>query len=653
MMASFLKENGLWLVLSTAFALRVLYLFQAVDTPLFEVLLIDSEFYDSRAREIGAGNWLGDRVFFMNPFYSYFLAVLYAISGTDYFHVALVQSAMGVCSCALVYGLGSRLWGQAVGLLAAGLAAVYGPYLFYDGALLTASPITLLNLGALYCLLRSLEEDGPWLWAAGLLLGLSATARPLVLLFVFVLGGWYLNRCGRAGLYSWGKVLLGCGLVVGLVVLRNFVVGGELLLTTSSAGMNLYVGNHPGANGIYSQVEFLSSAEPDLERLAFVREAERISGESLSPGQVSRFWLEEAVRFAFAHPLEYLRLLSRKLYMFCNSVEAQNNVSIYFARDFVPLLRWNLLGWGILFPLALANWIQQRRSGNSFIDLYLAAYLTGCMLFFVSSEYRLPVVPILCLYSARWILFMQNSLVQKNYTAAVKSLLLVALLAIPVNYQDAGARQLTLRRVDYYNFATLYQRRGNWLRAEEFFRQALRIDPNFIPAQSGLDGVLARQREAGGEASVVVDPGVRRGLGLFKDGDYEAAILVFKRAIKRNGPQCQIYNNIGLSYYRLGGWEDAINYFKLALGIDSLYVRAHYNLGLVHRRKGDEQAAQHDFAKVLELDTDNDKARFQLAVLFAQMGRKMEAETHWELLLARNPGDQRLRGKIDSIRAAD
>ena len=63
MMVSFLKENGLWLVLSTAFALRVLYLFQAVDTPLFEVLLIDSEFYDRRAREIGAGNWLGDRVF--------------------------------------------------------------------------------------------------------------------------------------------------------------------------------------------------------------------------------------------------------------------------------------------------------------------------------------------------------------------------------------------------------------------------------------------------------------------------------------------------------------------------------------------------------------------------------------------------------------
>ena len=329
MMASFLKENGLWLVLSTAFALRVLYLFQAVDTPLFEVLLIDSEFYDSRAREIGAGNWLGDRVFFMNPFYSYFLAVLYAISGTDYFHVALVQSAMGVCSCALVYGLGSRLWGQAVGLLAAGLAAVYGPYLFYDGALLTASPITLLNLGALYCLLRSLEEDGPWLWAAGLLLGLSATARPLVLLFIFVLGGWYLNRCGRAGLYSWGKVLLGCGLVVGLVVLRNFVVGGELLLTTSSAGMNLYVGNHPGANGIYSQVEFLRSAEPDLERLAFVREAERISGESLSPGQVSRFWLEEAVRFCGSP--------EQPKYIFCTRLRAPVALELAWLGDTVPI----------------------------------------------------------------------------------------------------------------------------------------------------------------------------------------------------------------------------------------------------------------------------------------------------------------------------
>ena len=83
--------------------MRLAYLYQAVDTPLFDVLLIDSEFYDRRARAIVAGDWLGDRPFFMNPFYSYFLAVIYALFGAEYWWVGLVQAVLGTGSCYLIY----------------------------------------------------------------------------------------------------------------------------------------------------------------------------------------------------------------------------------------------------------------------------------------------------------------------------------------------------------------------------------------------------------------------------------------------------------------------------------------------------------------------------------------------------------------------
>ena len=192
------EEAILWAILIAALGVRLAYLYQAVDTPLFDVLLIDSEFYDRRARAIVAGDWLGDQPFFMNPFYSYFLAAVYTLLGAEYWWVGLVQAALGAGSCYLIYALGRKLWSAQVGLLAAGMAAIYQPYVFYDGALLTAAPITFLNLAALYCLTHA-QGAARWLLAAGLLLGLSATARPMVLLFVAVVAGWFVVQRGRSG----------------------------------------------------------------------------------------------------------------------------------------------------------------------------------------------------------------------------------------------------------------------------------------------------------------------------------------------------------------------------------------------------------------------------------------------------------------------
>lgn len=624
-------------ILSAALGVRLAYLYQAVDTPLFDVLLIDSEFYDRRARAIVAGDWLGDQPFFMNPLYSYFLAAIYALFEAEYWWVGLVQAVLGTGSCYWIYALGRKLWRPQIGLLAAGMAAIYQPYVFYDGALLTAAPITFLNLAALYCLAHA-QGAARWLGAAGLLLGLSATARPMVLLFVAGVGGWLVAQRGRRGWRQWGWVVAGCGLVVGAVAGRNYLVGGEWLLTTSSAGMNFYVGNHPEANGIYAQVDFLPSAEPDLEREAFVREAEARTGRALTPAQASRFWLGAGLRFVAENPLAYLALQGRKLYMFWNGVEAQNNLSLYLARDWVPLLRWCVLGWGLVAPLAVAGWAASRRSG--LLDLYLASYLAACLLFFTSSEYRLPVVPVLLLYAACWTAKAAAWVLGGARRRLLKSALLVALVALPINYQDAGAERLTRKRVDYYNFGALYQRRGDWAASEDMFRAALRIDPSFAPAVAGLATVLAR-REGG-------DPAIRRGLELFGAGEYEAAIAAFGRA----RPSPGLHNNLGLCYYRLGQWSDASAHFRQALALDAGYARAHFNLGLVHAKQGDDQAAADAFASALALDPNHVQAHYRRGEVLVRSGRFRQAEAHWAFLSAQNPDDVRLQAKIDSMMQA-
>jgi len=86
-------------VLCAAMALRIAYMLQLKNTPVGNKLLIDSAFYHEAALRLIKACWMGDQVFFMNPFYSYFLALVYTCLGVDWIWVWFIQSAMGKMVC--------------------------------------------------------------------------------------------------------------------------------------------------------------------------------------------------------------------------------------------------------------------------------------------------------------------------------------------------------------------------------------------------------------------------------------------------------------------------------------------------------------------------------------------------------------------------
>ena len=115
-----LRENILiLLVLCVASALRLIYVLRLRDTPVGDKLLIDSAYYHQAALRLLLAVWVGDQVFFMNPFYSYFLAVIYTNLGTSWLWVWIIQSGLGTMVCYFTYLLGARLWNEKVGLIAA------------------------------------------------------------------------------------------------------------------------------------------------------------------------------------------------------------------------------------------------------------------------------------------------------------------------------------------------------------------------------------------------------------------------------------------------------------------------------------------------------------------------------------------------------
>ena len=445
--------------------------------------------------------------------------------------------------------------------------------------------------------------------------------------------------------------------------LRNKLVGGEFVLTTSGAGMNFYVGNHPSATGIYESVPFLTSAEPQHERADFLREAERRSGRRLTPSESSRFWLGEGLRFVLDQPGAYLRLLGRKLFMFWHRVESQNNLSYYFAEDFVPLLRLLALGWGVIAPLGLAGLLLSR-GHPLLLSLYLGAYLAGCLFFFVSSEYRLPVAPVLMVHAARLLVGAHTWLATRQFRQALWPVALAAVLAVPVNYPDGLTRRLTSRRIDYYNFGKLYERQEALGKAEGMYRKALGIDAQFAVVYRALAGVYRKQGRQDAalwaqQRADALEGSGQRGIGTqvqlalkaFSEGAYEEAAAHFEAVIEAGDAQAEHYNNLGLCHYRMGRFSEAEAAYRKAIALQPGYDKAHYNLALIYMERKEEGTAEIALRRVLELSSEHLKARYRLGELYVRAGRYSEAREQWMRVLQAVPEDRRLKASIDSVTA--
>ena len=256
---------GVGAVFLIALALRLLHLEQLrAHDPFFALPSVDERMYHEWALAIRGGDWLGAHAFASDdvvvghgPLYPYFLALLYGLFGPSVAAAKTVQSLLGSFSCVLVWALTRRLFDGRVAVLASLATAGYGMLLFYEGALVVANLQVLLSLLILLAVVRALERPRVSRWlGAGLLVGLSAVARPNVLLFAAAVAVWIpvalrrvVPRARRAALA--GAFLAGAALMVLPVTLRNYALTGEWVLVSHAGGLNFFIGNNPDANGAF------------------------------------------------------------------------------------------------------------------------------------------------------------------------------------------------------------------------------------------------------------------------------------------------------------------------------------------------------------------------------------------------------------------
>jgi len=139
---------------------------------MFDAPIMDAKYHDQWAQAIRHGQPFHQGPYFRAPLYPYFLALIYSLFGHSYLAPRILQFLIGSLSVVLIYFLGKRTFGPAVGRIAAVLAAVYGTFIYFEGELLIPVLIIFLDLLLILAILSTEERPGGWRW-----LGCGVSAR--------------------------------------------------------------------------------------------------------------------------------------------------------------------------------------------------------------------------------------------------------------------------------------------------------------------------------------------------------------------------------------------------------------------------------------------------------------------------------------------
>ncbi len=635
------------LIWGAAFALRLLYIIQSQRSPFYDFPLVDAKTYTQAAAAMALGHF-GDQPFWQPPLYPHFLGALYALFEPSFTLPRLVQAALGATLCLLIFRLGC-VFSPAVGYLAAGLAACYGPFIFFEAELLPPVLALVLNLLALWALLWAAQGRPQRLLLPGFIFGLSALCVANVLAFVPVAALW-LVWARRGRLVGVCVLLLGTALAIAPVTLRNYYVGGDWVLISSNAGLNFYIGN----NAQYDETVAIQPGPAWLELTA----RPRVEADATQPSAQSRFFFAEAWDFIFHQPFAYLKLLLYKLYLFWHGDEIGRNQDLYFARQYAPLLQVLLWKYGVAFPfgllapLALLGLGLSYRSGllrrpePLLLALFAGAYMLTVVAFFISARYRLPVVPILLIFAA----YGGRELYLLGRRGAYRDLLIgcgvASLLAVACNFR-VGGMNVEGDAQTHYRLGYVYEKKGLPINAVAAYEQALALDPDIKWARFNLASLYARSGEYNRATAAYGEfigrfPEVSRarlalGNVYLRTGRYAEAITAYEGLLSaEDADAADLYGRLGYAHAQLGQLgQAAVAYEELvAAKPDSLQARL--QLGELYEQLERLDAARAEYRQILAADSLDAAARYRLARLLFFANQAEEAKLHLQQVIARN-----------------
>ena len=313
------------------------------------------------------------------PGYPALLSVIFRVFGTMTPASAMVAVGLNLVISAAtglaIFYLAKKTVGETAGVIAAWVWALYPPVILSATFHVWDTSLTIL-LTVVGCLVATyLETGGRKMWMLhGALWGMGALVNPSLLTIYGVLFLWACWRQQRRRA-AWRRNAVLAAMVMiafmGPWAARNYRLFHRLVPVRTNYGLELWVGNHEGADGFFRVMLHPLGNPAEMYQFRHRGEAEYMA------------WKQHlAVAFIEQHPAEFLRLTRFRMGCFWGGVVDSGYVAI--------VLPTTLLGlWGLLL---LA------RHDRELMWLYalpLLFYPIPYYLTHADLRFRLPAEPLL------------------------------------------------------------------------------------------------------------------------------------------------------------------------------------------------------------------------------------------------------------------
>jgi tetratricopeptide (TPR) repeat protein len=585
------SEEAGWKALAVtaalALAYRLVYLGELSGRPEFLQPVLDGAAHEEWARGLLARTWPPREAFFRAPGYVVWLAGLLAAVG-EAAQAARVQILVGaVTSSVLTAALAGRLFGRRAAWIAGVGAAVYPTTAFFDGQFLEPVLVVPLSAAGTLLTLDAIERGGRWRIAgAGLVWSVAAVVRPTLLPAGLLLPiGVALGRRVDGGRARAHEALVALATVMSLplaVTARNAAVGDAVFLA-SQGGLNFYIGNGAGADGMAAAFP----DRPDALGYRMIEEAERIAereaGRELRSAEVSAVWTRRAWRDIAADPGRWAALLAKKTFLFWHAREIPNNHDEAMFAEYLPALRWTP-GWALWTPLGLIGlWVGRGRREVQVAAAVVAVILAGCVLFFVTARFRVPAVPVVIALGAGAVDFAWQRVRERRFGAVAAVLAAFVALSAAVRSNPYGVPAEPWP-VSYVLMAEAEAARGEPVRALSWIERVLEVEPGFYAARIAQIDLLRRA------------------------GRIEEARVVAERGVQLLPEDAALRSELA-SLLDLGGDPAAaLEQVEAALRLDPAFAPARVNRAIVLARLGQAEAAKAALQELLTEDAGSTEA---------------------------------------------
>jgi Flp pilus assembly protein TadD len=501
----------------------------------------------------------------------------------------------------------------------------------------------------------------------------------------------------KQGWRLWAKrsalLAFGSAITIAPVTLRNLITGSDAVLISSSGGVNFYLGNARESDGRFISLNQLPLApgrfDDDPSRGRFERSihsyAEEKTGRGLRPSEVSSFWAELARREIGSDFWGWIKLLTRKGFLFFNAYEIPQIDNLYFLSGYLPVLKGPLsMVSRMLWPLALFGFLALlfRKGEPKTPPWIFSGYALSVILFFVTARHRLPVVPIaagLAGFGAAYFV----GIFRERHPRRLFFALLFAGCFLFSNLNPAlGQRPVIGRQIDrewfgidedYLDFASQHNNmaatlleKGSRAEAERECREGLKLKPYHptllynLGRALELKGDLAGAKQAMEQSLAVApeNPVVSAHLGEinYKFNDFAGARKALESALKAAPQMANAWNSLGPARFRLGDTVGALAALVRAEELAPNWTQPRYNRGIMLIRSKRHEEAAALFDSLWQLEPENrpvlsayTESLVGLAERHLSGGEKGLARAAALRVLSLNPNQRRAREILEEL----